>query len=348
MTEQPPDEKTLCKYLDLPHFRGSAVRSAWTLAQTVALQGLWWYVSAKYAPQAGVVGSMALGVAWGLLVLRSYMIFHDCGHHSFFQGFPGAKTVNWCTLHLSAVMCGTPTDWNVGHALHHLNVGNLGQDDYDWGETIFHTAAAFVKLPPAKQRMWKAVRHPAFFFIMAPLLTWYFKMRLPFELRPDRKAAYRCSDKMLSTLFMYMRYKLASVLGILPLVLGGDYLAMLTGVLLFHWQHVYRKGYVRDAQRWKLKDAAMLGSSYATIPAPLKYFTLGIEYHHIHHFRTRIPGYMLRSVHEGAPSGWWRDVVTLDGAAMWESLWLQAYDEELDEYVTFEEALQRHATTKAM
>ena len=38
MTEQPPDEKTLCKYLDLPHFRGSAVRSAWTLAQTVALQ----------------------------------------------------------------------------------------------------------------------------------------------------------------------------------------------------------------------------------------------------------------------------------------------------------------------
>ena len=67
-------------------------------------------------------------------------------------------------------------------------------------------------------------------------------MRLPFELRPDRKAAYRTSDKLLSAFLMYVRYRIAHNLGILPLVLGGDYTAMSIGVLLFHWQHVYDQG----------------------------------------------------------------------------------------------------------
>ena len=50
------------------------------------------------------------------------------------------------------------------------NVGNLGQDDYDWGETIFHTASKFVALPAWQQRAWKALRHPLPFFLIAPLL----------------------------------------------------------------------------------------------------------------------------------------------------------------------------------
>jgi omega-6 fatty acid desaturase (delta-12 desaturase) len=341
------DEKTLCQFLDRKEFRGSPLRSAWTLVQTLGLQVAWWVLAAQYGPSAGPLSYAALGLAWGLTVLRSYMIFHDCGHGSFFQGFPGAKAVNWATLHLSATMCGTPTDWNVGHALHHLNIGNLGQDDYDWGETIFHTAAQYVKLPPAQQAMWKFLHHPLPFFVLAPALTWYFKMRLPFELRPGRKAAYRFSDKAISTLAMFLRYKLAHHLSILPLVVGGDYLAMFVGVLLFHWQHVYTQGYVRPAETWKLREAAMHGSSYATIPAPLKYFTLGIEYHHIHHFRTRVPGYMLRKVHEAAPEGMWHGVVYLGVKDMWRSLFLQAYDEKLKTYVTFDEVIAAYGSGKA-
>ena len=88
------------------------------------------------------------------------------------------------------------------------------------------------------------IRHPVPFFVLAPMLTWWLKMRLPFELRPERKAAYRFSDKLVNTLVMYARYKLARHLaagamggrGMLPIVLLGDYLAMFFGVLLFHWQ----------------------------------------------------------------------------------------------------------------
>ena len=350
----PPDsanhvisEQTLCKYLDTPQWRGSPAKSAWCLLQTMGLMiGTWWAASKlAAAPDGALALRLAFGTMWGLLVLRSYMIFHDCGHGSFFQGFAGARSWNWLTLHVSAVMCGTPTDWNVGHQLHHANVGNMGQDDYDWGETIFHTSSKFVKLPAWQQRLWKTLRHPLPFFILAPLLTWYFKMRLPFELRPERKAAYRFSDKMLSSLFMYARYKLAHQLGIFGVIFGGDYLAMSIGVLLFHWQHVFDQpgpGYVRGADEWKIREAAMHGSSMQQIPEALKYFTLGIEYHHIHHFRTRIPGYMLRVVHEKAPPNFWDDIVYMKPKDMWRSLFLQVWDEETKNYATFDEVLARH------
>ena len=337
-------EESLCSYLDKPAFRGSFGRSLSTLVQTLALMGTWWLIAPGIAsPTARAL----LSVAWGLLVLRSYMIFHDCGHKSFFQGGARMQQLNWATLQLTAVLCGTPTDWNVGHQLHHANVGNLGQDEYDWGETIFHTASQFVALPRWKQRLWKVARHPVPFFVLAPLLTWYVKMRLPFELRPERKSAYRFFNKAISTMALLLRYAAAARLGVLAPVFAGDYLAMTAGVLLFHWQHVYDTGYVRDAHQWKLKDAAMSGSSLAVVPAPLKYFTLGIEYHHIHHFRTRIPGYMLRTVHEQAPAGAFGAVHVLGVTGMWRSLFLQCYDEASGRYITFGEAQQQQLETKA-
>ena len=86
----------------------------------------------------------------------------------------------------------------------------------------------------------------------------------------------------------------------------------------------------------------MHGSSFLYIPEALKYFTLGIEYHHIHHFRTRIPGYMLRAVHEGAPAGLWQGVAYLEPRHMWRSVFLQIWDDvDTQNYATFNEVMDR-------
>lgn len=341
----------LSVYLDTPSFRGSARCSALVLLQQLGFMLSLWYALIlcnsfkKQMYLTALVHSVSTAL-WGLFVLRSYMIFHDCGHGSFFQGFAGAKMCNWITLHISAVMCGTPTNWNIGHQLHHANVGNMGQSDYDWGETIFHTSSQFRKLPRRKQVLWKLVRHPIPFFILAPVLTWYVRMRLPLEIRPERKAAYKFSDKLISTIFMFLRYKIAYYYGFLPVILCGDYLAMFSGVLLFHWQHVFVDGYVRDETAWNLRDAATSGSSMLIIPECLKFFTLGIEYHHIHHFRTKIPGYMLRKVHEDAPPSFedlpsgFSNVPVLGKSEMWKSIWLQCFDEETQKYLSFQETLR--------
>jgi len=332
-------EDEMCTFLDQPRFRGTPLRSISTLLQTISLMVAWWWLAIRVER---MMTTIVLGIVWGMLVLRSYMIFHDCGHGSFFQGSDTAKRFNWLTLHVSAVMCATPTDWNVGHKLHHANVGKTGQDDYDWGETIFHTSSQFVSLPHWKQRLWCIIHHPIPFFTLAPIFTWFVKMRLPFELRPRRKAAYRFRDKIQSTAFVVTRYYYASRLGILPLVLGGDYMAMFIGVLLFHWQHVYEPGYVRPLRKWKLKEAAMQGSSIIVIPKPFKYFTFGIEYHHIHHLRTRIPGYMLREVHESAPTEYFENVPVLGAKELWRALFLQIWDDENQRYVTFDSVIASH------
>lgn len=348
MSATPDSAGSLRSYLDSASFRGTPRRSASVLLQQFALMAGWWVV----APRCdGAAARLVATLAWGLLVLRAYMIFHDCGHGSFFQGFAGARRLNWLSQHASAALCGTPTDWSVGHRLHHRHVGNLCQDEYDWGETVFHTAAEYRALPPSQRAMWKVVRHPIFFFAVAPVATWYVKMRLPFELRSGRKAAYRARDKMLSTVLMAVRYSAASSAGSFWLVFAGDYSAMFAGVLLFHWQHVYERGYARPSKEWTLREASIAGSSIIPVPACLKYFTLGIEYHPIHHFRPRIPGYMLREAYEGAPprfsdmpEGFGR-VVKLGAGDLWRSVWLQCYDEAARTYVTFEEALRRAPPT---
>ena len=339
----------LSRHLHKPGYRGSFGQSCYVFMQTLLSMIMCWY-SSKYVMVFMINSDTALYAAcctfaalWALLVLRSYMIFHDCGHGSFFQCFTGAHTMNWITLHVSAVMCGTPTDWNVGHRLHHANVGNVTQNDYDWGETVFHTATQFLKLPLRKQFLWRLARHPVPFFALAPFFTWYVKMRLPFELRSDRKAAYRCTDKALSTFWMACRYTLAYRHGIFSIIFIGDYAAMFWGVVLFHLQHVYEPGYVEPAHKWKLRDAAMHGSSLIIIPPVLKFFTMGIQYHHIHHFHPRIPGYMLETVHEAAAPEMWNELVVLDGPAVYHSLWLQVYDDVEGKYSTFDRVIRMYA-----
>lgn len=319
-------------------YRGTWCRSTSVMLQTVSTMVVCWCGATAAVGEVGFFGfvlrSGCTGL-WALVVLRSYMIFHDCGHGSFYQGSRFAQSCNAAALQLSAVMCTTPTDWNVGHRLHHSHVGDVSQDVYDWGETVFQTATQFLALPPHRQRLWRVVRHPLVFFAVAPALTWYVKMRLPFELRPGRKAAYRTSNKLVSTCFMVARYALARQCSILAVVLLGDYAAMVVGVMMFHVQHAYEPGYVRGAPEWTKRNAALCGSSRLVVPAGLSYFTLGIEYHHLHHLCTRVPGYMLRTVHEEADPRFWADVVVLDASAAARSLRLQVYDDRSGAYSTY-------------
>lgn len=116
----------------------------------------------------------------------------------------------------------------------------------------------------------------------------------------------------------------------------GDYIGMVGGVILFHMQHVYDGGYLRGKQEWNLRDASVHGSSLLHIPSWLQWFTCGIEYHHIHHFRTNIPGYRLALAHSTAPSQMWTEVRRIETLAQaWNCLQLTLYDESARTYVKF-------------
>ena len=51
---------------------------------------------------------------------------------------------------------------------------------------------------------------------------------------------------------------------------------------------------MKKCEEWKQKDSGIHGSSFIQIPFFFKYFFMGIEYHHIHHMNSKIPGYNLQ------------------------------------------------------
>ena len=47
-------------------------------------------------------------------------------------------------------------------------------------------------------------------------------------------------------------------------------------------------------------ENGLKGASYIKVPWFFRFFTFGIEYHHIHHLNARIPGYYLQECHDQA------------------------------------------------
>jgi len=73
---------------------------------------------------------------------------------------------------------------------------------------------------------------------------------------------------------------------------------------LFHAQHTFDGVYKRRTEDWDFYANGLLGSSYIQIPEALKWFSCGIEYHHIHHLNVAVPSYKIRECHEAAEELW--------------------------------------------
>ena len=64
----------------------------------------------------------------GLLNIKTFIIFHDCGH----QSYTPNKTVNYMIGIITGIITNTPFSWNFNHNTHHLTNGNI----YDYPYTF--------------------------------------------------------------------------------------------------------------------------------------------------------------------------------------------------------------------
>jgi len=94
-------------------------------------------------------------------------------------------------------------------------------------------------------------------------------------------------------------------------LLGLAY-GVMFGFMMFHWQHEVNNAYWVPNTEYNEIEAGLLGSTYLLVPWYLKWSTLGIEYHHIHHLTTRIPSYKLQMCHEEAPYQYWESITVVD------------------------------------
>jgi omega-6 fatty acid desaturase (delta-12 desaturase) len=284
---------------------------------------------------------LPLTVLHGLFVMKAFIVFHDAGHNSLFT----TRRMNEASHLLMSWMCLTPPFWAKTHTVHHANSGNMDQDEYHWNETIFHTVREYNAMPYLERAAYRVLRDPSCFFLLAAGYKWMVYYRVPFSFvnkeYPTSELFVNGCAFVLWIWYMASLHTLYALWLMISWISGAAF-----GVLLFHGQHSYNpptgnQAYVIEkADVWKHSDAAMKGSSLIWIPPLLRWFTMGIEYHHVHHLSTRIPGYRLQECHDSAPAELMKGVVRLGPRDLWKSWQNVLFDEDKRVFVSFGDLAQ--------
>jgi omega-6 fatty acid desaturase (delta-12 desaturase) len=118
----------------------------------IACAAMHWAYSQSYLLTLGLCAP-----AGGLLV-RLFIIQHDCGHGAFFR----SARANDLAGRLCSLFTWTPyANWRCQHAQHHGMWNNL--DRRQSGADIYSsclTAREYLALSPSRQRLYRLGRHP--------------------------------------------------------------------------------------------------------------------------------------------------------------------------------------------
>lgn len=242
------------------------------------------------AVSAGQYWTLCLAPLSGLLLLRMFIIQHDCGHGAF---MPRKKSNDWIGRAIG-VLTLTPYDcWRRSHELHHAGTGNL--DARGFGDVDTLTVREFQALSPLKRFGYRLYRNPLTILGFGPAYLFLLRHRLPIGLMRAGSRywvsamATNAATALLLGLLAWQFGLAATMLVFIPTLL----VAATVGVWLFYIQHQFEEAHWDERGEWSFKEAALHGSSYLVLPAPMRWFTGGIGVHHIHHLMSRIPFYRL-------------------------------------------------------
>jgi len=310
------------------------VRTAiWQLINSVgAYLGVWWLMYLTIQISWWLTLPIAL-IAGGLLV-RVFIIFHDCGHGSFFR----STLANDVWGFITGVLVFTPYHyWRREHAIHHATNGDL--DRRGIGDVWTMTVEEYLAAGWWQRLGYRFLRHPIVLFGIGPLFFFLVMKRWPVA---DAKGRDRASVWIMNLAVLSWCAALISIFGLLHgLVLQLLVLATgaSIGAWLFYVQHQFEDTYWQRGEEWDFVDAAIKGSSFYKLPRILQWFTGNIGYHHIHHLSSRIPNYNLQKCHESHPM--FQEAKTL---TLWNSLKTATYrlwDEKNMKLISFRQLRQQ-------
>ncbi len=254
--------------------------AAWTLMYLALAAGHYWLYALLLLPAAG-------------LLVRLFMIQHDCGHGAFLRRRSGNDWLG----RLISVLTLTPYDhWKRSHAIHHASSGNL--DRRGIGDIGTLTTREYLARSPLGRLRYRLYRHPLVMFGVGPIYLFLLETRLPWGFMDKGWQPW------ISTMATNLGIAAAAGLliwtvGLVPFVLvHGPIvgLAAAAGVWLFYVQHQFEATYWAELGEWNVHDAALHGSSHYDLPPVLRWFTANIGVHHVHHLASRIPFYRLPEV----------------------------------------------------
>jgi omega-6 fatty acid desaturase (delta-12 desaturase) len=264
------------------------------------------------------------------LLIRLFMIQHDCGHGAFVRSKSGN---NWIGRIISVLTLAPYDLWRRSHAVHHATSGNLDRRGVGDIDTI--TMAEYRARTFWGRMRYRLYRNPLVLFGLGPIYYFMLQNRLPIGFmrkgwRPWFSAmATNLAIASFSGLAIYMVGLQTFVLIQIPIWI----LASAIGVWLFYVQHQFENTSWARQDNWDVREAALHGSSFYDLPTALRWLTANIGMHHIHHLSGRIPYYRLPEVMRDYPE--LRDVSRLTLLKSLRSVCLTLWDEDTKRLVGF-------------
>lgn len=329
-----PSEKVIRKQL-APFQQPDRKRSIWQIINSIVPYGLLW-VGAWYAMGYSYWLALPFIIVAAGFMIRTFIIFHDCGHGSFFR----SKKANnfWGTV--TGILTFTPYHyWRASHARHHATSANLDQRGF--GDVWMMTVKEYQNASKFERLKYRLYRNPLVMFLLGPLFMSLITHRL---VRHKANRAERLSVYFTNLGILVMAVGISWAIGwkaYLAIQLPIMFMAQVMGIWLFYVQHQFEGVYWAPQQDWDFVAASLHGGSYYALPKVLNWFTGSIGYHHVHHLNSRIPNYYLAKCHEEV-----KELQVAPKVGIWKglkSLGYRLWDEEQNRLVGFGVLRQKRA-----
>ncbi len=316
----------------------STWRASWQIINTIGPYCLLWYFMYRsLAISYWLV--LPLATLAGALLVRVFIIFHDCGHGSFFK----SRLANNVTGFITGMLTFTPFyHWRWEHARHHATSGDL--DRRGTGDVWTMTVQEFLESSRWKRFAYRLARNPIVLFVIAPVFVFVVRQRFP---SPKANKREKRSVWWMNLAILGMATTLSWFFGVIPYLLIQLLVwifAGAVGVWLFYVQHQFEDAYWERGENWNYTQAALQGSSFYKLPRILQWFSGNIGYHHIHHLSPRLPNYNLERCHKSHPIFQQVKPITLSSSL--KSLRFRLWDEERRKLVSFRHLKKLKKTEK--
>lgn len=314
--------KNIEKYL-----KPSLGRSAWQIANTfIPYAGLWVLIVYSLSVSYWLTAFLIV-LAAGFLV-RLFIIFHDCGHGSYFKSAKANKIVGM----FFGILSFTPYDkWHNQHARHHGSVGNL--DKRGVGDVWTMTKEEYSAASKFEKTKYRIYRNPLVMFGLGSLYVFLIQNRLTRE-GMSKKERLNVYFTNVALLLIFLAMGLAIGFGAFVVIqLSILYLAAISGLWLFYLQHQYEDVAWFRNKDWNYRTVALEGSSFVKFPKLLQWFSGNIGFHHIHHLNARIPNYYLNRCYR--ENTIFKEVKPVTFLLALKALRLRLWDEQIQKMVTF-------------
>lgn len=311
-----------------PYQKPSLQLSSWQLVNSIIpyfalLAAMFWSMQFSYWL------TLALSVFAAGFLMRIFIIFHDCGHGSFFA----SNKANAFWGFITGVLTLTPYYyWRRDHAIHHATVSDL--DRRGIGDVKTLTVQEYLSLSKWQRLVYRLYRNPFLLFIVGPPIVFLIIHRFA---RKDAGHRERMSVYWTNLALLLILAALHFTIGLpafLLLHLPVWLISFSAGVWLFYVQHQFEGTYWEHHKDWDYVTAALKGSSFYKLPRVLQWFSGNIGYHHIHHLSPSIPNYRLEQCHNENPL--FQDIEPVTLLSSFKSLHFRLWDEENCRVVGYE------------